>query len=207
MPVKKVLCGIFLFVAVAYLTGCGTVKTMNRAEWRAETTRIFPNNSPDAVLAASEEVFKLSDGGDFSFAYTDDELIATRRWMFYTGLANFDGTDTWRVKATRGPNGATKATVIVYRSSSDQTMVLTTPTPSYATTGTGGLPVSTPWDYRLFWLRMEFLLGNSSEWLDCKAASEKFSKEAPTEDTRVTTLCQFATVDDKPPNGSSVKSK
>lgn len=190
---------ILLLSLLALLTGCGTVKRMTREEWKVETTRTYLDKSPEEILIAAEKIFRLSDENDYSFAYRDDQVIATRNWMVFAILASVSGVDSWQVSAKRTPEGSTVATAFLSVQYSNQSMVLTTPSPSFATTSFGGVPIDTPWDYRVFWSRMDYLLGVSNTWLDCGSASIQFSKMAPDEDTRANSLCQAITVDDKLP--------
>ena len=186
-------------IAVAALAGCSTVPTpQSRAEWNAVHTRTFPGQSEEAVLEAAEKTLRLADK-DFRFDYPAGQLVATRNWLVYAGIAATSGTDYWTISTKATPEGI-QATAQITR-----TMSAITPTPTFGSAGVNGMtatststpgqPVQHAPPYDLFWMRVSYLLNPQGEWPTCdafKAGKGRVDKAS------IDTLCSVTTADAHP---------
>jgi hypothetical protein len=168
MNCRGVVIGVSLFLA-----GCVSMPPQpTREQWLDLKTRTYPGVTQAQVFAAAERLFTLADGSDFSFVYapTGDQLTAVRRWML-VGIIPVWGRDTWTVTATP-QDGRVLATVEALRNEGE----------------------TTPQVYRLFWARMDYLLGRSKTWITCDKAWEgKGNREY----AALQMLCEFV-ADDVP---------
>ncbi len=138
--------GIFATcVAVAALTGCHpTYPAPAREEVLSAKTRVFPSSSRDAVLVAAERVLK-AQRPDFTFLYEPDRTTAVDHG---TGIV-WPWTVTWKVTAEQ--NGSDVRAVAFVQVETTQGIDDPTPPPAY----------------RMFFDRVEYVLGQRSEWPSC----------------------------------------
>jgi len=147
-------------------------------------------------LAAAEAVFKLADH-DFKFQYPEDELYATRPWVVYLVLVASIGQDYWLIKTSQTSDGV-RVTVQVSESSQATTITTTTGGEfAGALTPLAGAPVDGNALYVIFWARMDYLLGKSNDWPDCKEAKSLVAEAGAWGD--IGELCNPFNVDDKMP--------
>ena len=208
MSVFRRVSWVVLSAVIVWLAGCSPPmnRPMSRAEWLAATQKTY-SASPDEVLNAAERLFTLADGRDFSFMHTPESLIASRRWSVYMVLALSFGSDHWQVDAAPGPNG----TVVRVRvNTSDQPVLPMATSGGNATVTTmplSGRPITGTAIYDLFWARLDYLLGERTDWTNCKAAIDK--RAAGETWGNIEALCNFANMTDdhpeKPPRGDLVQ--
>lgn len=156
-----------LIVTALLLAGCVSLPPQpTRGEWLALKTRTYAGVTPGQALDAAERLFTLADGSDSSFVYapTGDRLTAVRRWMI-VGIIPVWGRDTWMVTATP-QDGQVRATVEALRNEG----------------------ATTPQVYRLFWTRMDYLLGRSQTWITC---DEAWEGKGNREYAALQMLCEF----------------
>jgi len=142
-------------------------KIEDRQDYVAEATRNFPGETRERVIAAAQTVLKQSDAPDFDFRFTLDGFVGLRRYFVYAVLASQQGQEKWQFVTRENP-GSIEASVSI----------------SEAGTVSGGYSV-TPFEramnsiplYRLFWSRVEYVLGRRSDWVTCEEAAK------PLEDT------------------------
>lgn len=145
---------IFLITAIA---GCATMPMdpMTREQWQLETKRIYKDVSAEEVFESAEKLFKLWDGEDFTFGYADNEITATRSYMVFVVINYVDGRDRWRVAVEPIDENSLEVSV---------NLAVSISTLGFYDT----ININTPYIYRLFWSRMDYLLGKSDKWFSCK---------------------------------------
>lgn len=165
---RKLLLTTMLLVTIS---GCAIKHPqMTRDEYLQTTQREYSDKTPDDIFRATEKLFTLADGDDFTFHYTDDTMTATRPWSVYLVLAAAMGTDTWLIRTKRTDSG-TKVSALVSTSSGTIAPMATTGG-DWAAAGLpgGGNVVAGTAIYDVFWSRMDYLLGISKKWMTCKEA-------------------------------------
>lgn len=197
-PVPVVLVALFL-------AACARPPQLTRAEWLAMTTRTFPGVTAAQAYEAAEKLFRLADPTDVQIGHAHDRMVVARRWLLYLVIAAASGTDFWTIRAVDTPEGAlvtveaatqqgaVSATAVPVTSGAVGIGTMTTPT-------TGGHMIDSPALYDLFWARMAFLTGRSTEWRTCQ------DQEALIESAKIrghlAPLCTVA--DDNAPEGVPV---
>lgn len=156
------------FVVVIFsvlLSGCITApKQMTRDQFLQTTQRVYPGVDKERILKNAEEIFRLSDGSDYSLSYTEKGLQAIRRYQVYLVLNVLSGNFVWNVDTEDTPAGT-----LVKISAEGRSGHLLAPTIAY--------PINTPGSYDLFWSRLDFLLGKSDQWVSCRIARAEHQKD------------------------------
>jgi len=167
---------IFIVMISLSISSCAVQpKLVSRADWISATTRDYENVTKDEVLESADYLLRLVDGNDFSIAHQTDSLQARRQWVSYVLIFGGFGTDYWDIRASE-VNGKIKTSVIV--STQSQTAGATEISISGGTPSLSpsfGDAIKNPAVYKLFWARMDYLLGKSDVWLTCSDASKKFN--------------------------------
>jgi hypothetical protein len=161
----------FLFL-LCTLAGCAQpLRTNSHADWLKEATRRWPGETKARVIAAAEAVVKHSDPGDVVVEYNRSGFSARRKFFIYAVLAAANGEDRWTFMASENSEGASAAVRVIQQGTTqagqtsqrfrdNQTMV-------------GSL--------RLFYARIDFMLGKRPDWITCSEAIKKLAllPEAP----------------------------
>jgi hypothetical protein len=134
----------------------------DRQDYIAEATRSFPGETRERVISAAQVVLKLSDPSDFDFRYTLDGFVGLRRYFVYAVLASQQGQEKWQFVTRENP-GAIDASVSISEAG--------TVSGGYSTTPFERAMNSIPL-YRLFWSRVEYVLGRRSDWVTCDEAAK-----------------------------------
>jgi hypothetical protein len=152
-------------IAALLLSGCASAphQITDREDFVAEGTREFKGETAERVIKAAEIVLKTSDPSDFEFRYNLDGFEGLRRYVVYAVLATAVGREKWDFRAVRSEAGAIRASVSI--SEAGRT------TGGYSSTPYEGAMASIPL-YRLFWTRVEYILGRRPEWISCQEALE-----------------------------------
>lgn len=132
----------------------------SHADWDRETARLYPGETRQRLIAAAETILNHSDPGDITFDYRGNGFSARRRYFLYAAIASVDGEDRWSFGVAEGAEAA-RARVTLVDSASLQ-----------------GLGVSDRWraphratgSYRLFFARLDYMLGKRADWVDCASA-------------------------------------
>lgn len=136
--------------AALVLAGCALEPVKySGAEYASLTTRTYKNIKKEDVFSATKEIFELADP-TFKVTKFGDEIKASRS----VGVLFNTITYSWRVLAE-----ARNADVLV--TTEHQTQIDTTDLPS----GWEG-------SYKLFYARLDYLLGKSNHWLTCSEAAD-----------------------------------
>jgi len=177
---------VVIFLTLSILTGCAAQRKLTRHEYIALRekydqlrTKVYKNISKEQVLDAIEKLFNLADD-DYQISYGKNGCIAYRNWCLYLVFAAAFGKDYWYILVNENMN-ETKVTI---REVTQSTAFVGT------ATGNGGAQITTfpsminpdiideielktrDAMYTLFFKRLDFLLGMSNEWLDCKKARQ-----------------------------------
>lgn len=151
-----------LLAGALTLAGCAAPhQVMDRDDALAEQQRVFPGETQERVIRAAELVLKTSDPGDFEFRDNANGFVGLRRYFIYAVFATASGREKWEFTADPSPAGI-RAFVSI----------------SEAGTTTDGY-VARPYEqkmasiplYRLFWNRVEYVLGRRDTWITCDAAA------------------------------------
>jgi hypothetical protein len=139
------------------------------------------------------------DGDDFHFNHTPDGFTAYRRWFVYAVLAASHGVDTWNVEVKKIDGNKFRITFVV---SSSSWGLVGIPTASGNDMQILGIPTNVAMQmgtstHDTFFSRLDYLLGKSETWVDCKLAKHRLS-------TNITTgysdfMCNV-TIQDQLPN-------
>ncbi|WP_427183621.1 hypothetical protein ACL598_17530 [Bordetella bronchialis] len=164
---------LIIVMLLGALAGCATQKQLTREEYLQTTQRTFQGKSAEDVYHAAEKLFRLADGDDFTFAYTDTSMTASRRWSIYLVLTAAFGTDTWLIQTKDVPGGV-KVSVQV-STVAGSVVPMGTTGGDFTATGTPSLTNLVPGTaiYDVFWARMDYLLGLSQRWMTCEEAEAR----------------------------------
>jgi hypothetical protein len=149
------------------LAGCGTAphQVRDRDDYLAEASRVFPGESRERVLKAAETVLRVSDPSDFEFRYTLTGFTGLRRYIIYAVLAAANGREKWEFMTEADPNGVRASVSISEEGTSSG---------GYTQTRYEGAMASIPL-YRLFWSRVEYMLGKRPDWVTCEQAGAELT--------------------------------
>lgn len=194
-------------LSTVIVSGCAlNQKKMTREEFLQVTRKTYQEVTPEQIFEASERLFILTDGDDFNFQHTPDSLIANRPWSIYMVLAATSGTDAWVVKATKNPDtGLTDASVFVtiYYGGGMSPMFMGNSASVVTSPAGGGTPPLGTATYKLFWDRLDYLLGKTPTWTTCEdidnavASGEVWGDAGP--------LCNVMNIKDQRPDVGSAE--
>jgi len=162
-----------MLAAAALLVGCATPhQIVDREDFLAEANRTYPGESRERVIGAAETILKTSDPQDWEFRYTLNGFTGLRRYVVYAVLATAQGREKWEFETEPQPEGLRASLSI-----------------SDAGVASGGL-VPTPYEgkmaslalYRLFWARMDYMLGRRPDWTSCAQAQAELRKTRTNQD-------------------------
>lgn len=144
------------------LPGCiaGGERVTSHADWEREATRFYPGESKARMIAAAEAVLRNSDPSDISFEYRASGFTARRKYFYYAVFASADGEDRWSFYAGENRKGAKATVYLVDR------MALRT----VAGNGRSRVNQRLIGTFRLFYARMDYVLGRRSDWPTCQSA-------------------------------------
>lgn len=188
-----------MFAALTILSGCATTTQpqLTRQQWIDMTSRTYTDRTPDQVLNAAEELFRLADGNDFIISHSEDGLYAQRPWSVYIVLAYVEGTDTW-VLQTKQDGSDTRVSVHLSNSVASTTALPTGGGGVAPYTGAAtGSSVQGTAIYDVFWARMDYLLGYSTNWMDCELANARVKQGITWGDNFA--LCNIFNLEDNRP--------
>jgi hypothetical protein len=162
---------VVLLLALGLAACMRPERSTNHADWLKEATRSWNSETKARVIAAAEAVLKHSDSRDFTFEYSKSGFSARRRFFIYAVIATAEGEDRWTFAASENSEGASASVRIIQRGTAtagrsterfrdNQTMV---------------------GSFRLFYARLDYLLGKRPDWVSCADAPKKLSlnPEAP----------------------------
>lgn len=148
---------LLLLFFCGLLCGCTTTPQMTRDQFLQTTQRVYSGVDKEQILKNAEEIFRLSDGSDYSFSYRENGLQAIRFYNVYMVLSVVSGNFVWNVDTEDLPGGT-----LVKIHAEDRRGGFLSPTYTY--------PINTLDSYDFFWRRLDFLLGKSDKWISCQVA-------------------------------------
>lgn len=133
----------------------------NRADFLAEATRTY-KVPREKVIQAAETILKISDPQDFDFRHNQSGFVGMRRYFVYAVLASASGQERWEISTEETKEGVRVSLGV---------------TDVGQTHGQGGQrydgKLGSVHLYRLFWKRMDYMLGKSQVWVSCQDASQE----------------------------------
>ena len=164
-------------IFVLTLAGCAqkpppTVAEMDSALLanQQQATRVYANQTPMSVRKAAYQALELLDQSDMKFDVRTNELLATRRSLFYAILAASFGRD-WYSFSTVAEGDGTKATLGF--DSMFTASVIPVDIPESFKSNISVSAQQNPADYKLFHDRVEYLLGLRTDWVTCDQAKQQ----------------------------------
>ncbi len=182
---KSLLVGAL--IVIVGIVGCATKSKVSEEEMQAATTRTYEGTSSGQVMEASEKLLKLVDEARFKFTRADNQLTATRAGQVFTGVGKANVTAVWLVK-TQNKGKSTVVTI----SAGWKRAALSTGLTSKLKKPEGTAV------YKLFYNRLDNLLGRSNEWMTCEGMKNAIKQGEASGDIRM--LCAYA--EDKLPGSS-----
>lgn len=147
-------------LVAASVSGCVSHQVRDRSDFLAEGVRTYSGESRERVVEAARTVLQVSDPTDFEFRDTLTGFTGLRRYVIYAVLAASNGREKWEFQTE--PDGkAVKAAITVSEAG--------VATGGYSTTPYEGQMASVPL-YRLFWDRVDYMLGKRPDWVSCEQA-------------------------------------
>jgi hypothetical protein len=156
--------------AAALLLGACTPasRVTDHAEWLKEATRVWPGETRARVIAAAEAVVKHADPRDTTVEYNRHGFSARRKFFIYALIASASGTETWTFSSAENEQGASATVRIVQRGT--------------AQAGNSSERFRENQVYlgslRLFYARIEYMLGRRADWITCAEAQAKLTLPA-----------------------------
>jgi hypothetical protein len=166
-----------LLIASSLLISCATPqKKLSREEWLNLTTHKYDSVSKEDVFKAIEKIFVLADESDTTFTHSPDSIKAVR----WTAPFPVHIWYHWDCFVNQSENG------VVVRVS------ISTTAHGFGVPG-GMTPYNSEDVYKLFFSRLNYLLGESSKWYSC----DEYKRENP-KHTTLEALCMLS--EDKQPD-------
>jgi len=198
---------------ILLLCGCATIPQLTREESLklrneqiATTTKIYNNVTKEDVLIATDKLFRLADGDDFTITHTENTVLGNRRWLIYLVLAAAMGQDNWIVAAEENPVDKTVKVVVRVSTVSNNLapMMTTGGANTWSVATLPGVENTIPGKalYYIFFKRLDYLLGITDEWLDCERADAIIKEEKISGSTEC--LCNSFNIKDSKPDKMDV---
>ncbi|MGX7950201.1 hypothetical protein [Oleidesulfovibrio alaskensis] len=191
-----------LLMLILLLSGCaagGSVPAEEAELYRekalAASVRVYENVTPDQALQAAETVLTLADPQDMSITRKKHGIAGTREFFRYLVVTAAAGTDYWTVNAVPAENGTRVQAIATGK----EAYVLGPQTGAEPVADNSILQedmVLSQALYTLFFERLDYLLGRSATWPDCKAAAKTTAERGLLGD--IDMLCGRGTADKLP---------
>lgn len=162
-------CSWIGLILLLLLSGC-TTRSLSPKETQQLTTKTYPALSPETIIPAVSDLFFLVDDQAYQQTQTQDRLIATRNHGLNIGLTFVEAQDTWTVETQKTRQGTTVSLNVT----SQETWI----------TGTTEVErPEGPATYTQFWNRLDFLLGQSTNWMTCNNLTNEYLEDRTWGDT------------------------
>ncbi len=162
---------IILLLAIGLSACMRPERSTNHADWLKEATRSWNGESKARVIAAAEAVLKHSDRQDFTFEYAKSGFSARRKFFIYAVIATAEGEDRWTFAVSENSEGASASVRIIQRGTATAGRATERFRDNQTMIGS----------FRLFYARLDYMLGKRTDWIGCADAATKLSlnREAP----------------------------
>lgn len=160
----------FLLMSIAALTlgGCATLPEMEtREDFLREVSRTYPGETTERVIKAAEIVVRSTGAPKLDFRHDLNGFTAFRQYFLYLVVTATMGRDKWVFSATNKAGGIVASVQV-----SDEAQVINSTGTTSAESGLKYAPV-----YRLFWKRMDYVLGRSTTWPTCEAERKQLEAQ------------------------------
>jgi hypothetical protein len=153
-------------LAALALAGLGLAGCMrgerprSHADWEREATRVWEGETKARIIAAAEAVLRHSDPGDIVFEYRAGGFLARRRFTVFAVLATASGEDRWNFAAAGNDEGASASVRLIHSGTARAGNVTQAFRDNQTLIGT----------FRLFYARIDYMLGRRKDWVTCDAA-------------------------------------
>lgn len=183
-------------IVIFLLSACAKQPTREQILQMQETvkesqTRIY-DEDPKLILKACEAVLHASDHDYHAMPEQSDSVYTCKRNYFFTLiLSTVMGEDYWKITAVKNNDGKT---VVNVRSWSGPRSAGMIPLPVTSGGDTNNNYLSKQL-YRLFFERLEYVLGKRQEWPTCKEAQQWVKEDKSMFPGGVAPLCEFGNSD------------
>jgi hypothetical protein len=163
---------VFVLLVLLPLAACARPeRTTSHDDWMREATRVWPGESKARVIAAAEAVVKHSDPRDIQVEYSKQGFVARRKFFIYAVLATANGEDRWTFHASENSEGASASVRVIQRGAAQSGRFSERFRENQVYVGS----------FRLFYARIEYLLGRREDWIKCSEAAARLAlpSEAP----------------------------
>jgi hypothetical protein len=154
-------------------------RVVNHADWLNEATRTWPGETRARVIAAGEAVVRHADPRDTSFEYNRHGFSARRRFFIYALIATASGMETWTFSSAESAEGASAVVRIIQRGTAQAGRQSERFRENQVYVGS----------LRLFYARIDYLLGKRPDWITCSEAPEKLA--LPRDNPGLQSLCSL----------------
>lgn len=179
---RRVTAAAALLAISATLTACAssTPQIEDRSAFMAEGARDYTGESPERVIQAAQAVLKLSDPKDFYFTNNLNGFTGLRRYSYYAVFAAVSGTEKWEFQTQPMTPPGVRASVGISDASASSGRYGT----SIADRPMASIPL-----YRLFWDRVDYMLGRRPDWVSCEIANAQVERNGQNGVEALSGLC------------------
>lgn len=151
--------------------GCAQpAQIRDRSGYLAEASRAYPGEDKERLISAAEAILRQSDPNNIDVRYSPDGFTALRRYFIYAIIATQSGREKWDFSASNTAGG-TRASLTITEAGVGSS--------AYSSAAYDRPMASVPL-YRLFWGRVDYMLGRRPDWITCdQAQAELLSNSAP----------------------------
>lgn len=185
---------LMLFVPSACMRG---ERPSNHADWLRETTRSWQGETRARVIAAAEAVIRHPDPGDTTVEYGKAGFTAKRRFALFAVIAAAEGEDRWRFAASENEEGASASVGMIQRGRAYSGSHSQRFRDNHTEIGA----------FRLFYARIDYLLGRRPDWVSCADAPPKLGLPAAAPGTDALCGMTLQNRDAPPPGKVAAKSQ
>ena len=155
--------GIGVMFFTCMLPACST-RVMTAEEVSKVSSKTYPSVPPQTILLAVSDLFFLADDKVFHRSVNPSQIVATRTHSLDLGFKLAQAKDTWKVTTQHVEEG-TKVTLDIKSEESWLTGKPRVQTPNG------------PAAYTQFWNRLDYLLGESSNWMSCRDLENEYLED------------------------------
>jgi hypothetical protein len=169
VPFRAFAFAISLLCCALLAGACTTAQRVtDHADWLKEATRVWPGETRARVIAAAEAVVKHADPRDTAVEYNHRGFTARRRFAIYALIASASGTETWTFSSAENEVGASATVRIIQRGTAQAGSRSESFRENQVYVGS----------LRLFYARIDYLLGRRPDWIACSDAVGKLALPA-----------------------------
>jgi hypothetical protein len=148
------------------LAGCApAARVTTHADWMKEATRSWPGETRARVIAAADAVVKHADPKDTAVEYNHHGFTARRKFLVYALIATASGTETWTFSSAENALGTSATVRIIQRGTAQAGSHSERFRENQVYLGS----------LRLFYARIDYLLGRRPDWITCSEAAAKLA--------------------------------